>query len=371
MVYGIIGGMLLLIDQFIKFFVTKNVELNVGIKTLIPGFLQITNIRNYGVAFGLFSNASWLRWILLILLLVFTAAIVFAFIKGYFRTGFMKVSAMLFLTGVLSNGIDRALFGYIPDMFEFVFVNFAIFNLADVLGVVGGILFAVAILTGGLSTEADLSDDDEDEEDEDDEEEVRRPIRRRVKEDADTDVRRAPAPSRASSAAAQSRRTIDETTVPVPNRKAPAQTRRMPSREELSSYNDATVHTVSRTAAPAAARTAAPTATRTAAPTTARTATPTAARTATPTTARTATPTAARTAAHATTPTAARTTATPTAERTAAAPTAEQAAAVTGAHMAHVPTEEAKSAAPAVSPKTESAAPAEEFDLDSILAEFK
>ena len=158
MVYGIIALLALLVDQFLKFWTVSNVALNTGIRPLIPGFLHITYIKNFGAVFGVMSGFGALRWILLILLIAFTALMVFAFLKGYFRTGFIKLSGALLLAGLLGNGIDRAIYGYVPDIFEFEFVKFAIFNLADVLVLVGGILFAVAILTGGLRR-ADEYDD--------------------------------------------------------------------------------------------------------------------------------------------------------------------------------------------------------------------
>ena len=117
MIYGIIGLLLLLIDQFLKFWTVSNVALNTGIQPLIPGFLHITYIKNFGALFGVLSGFGALRWILLLLLIVFTALMVFAFIKGYFRTGFMKLSAALLLAGLLGNGIDRAIYGYVPDIF--------------------------------------------------------------------------------------------------------------------------------------------------------------------------------------------------------------------------------------------------------------
>ena len=112
MVYGIIALLALLVDQFLKFWTVSNVALNTGIRPLIPGFLHITYIKNFGAAFGVMSSFGALRWILLILLIAFTALMVFAFIKGYFRTGLTKVSGALLLAGLLGNGIDL---GYIPN----------------------------------------------------------------------------------------------------------------------------------------------------------------------------------------------------------------------------------------------------------------
>lgn len=298
MVYGIIALLALLVDQFLKFWTVSNVALNTGIRPLIPGVLHITYIKNFGAVFGIMSGFGALRWILLILLLAFTALMVFAFIKGYFRTGFVKVSGVLLLAGLLGNGIDRAIYGYVPDIFEFEFMNFAIFNLADVLVLVGGILFVVAILTGGLRR-ADEFDDYEEEE------APVRPARRREYDDEpvarraprtaeETPVRRtAPRPAAPATAAPSARgtaapsparqraagngvpgtpphtkRVIDENSVPVPVRPAarpaaPVQRSAEPvhrtatapsapvTRADLAAQNEATVRTVARPAASA------------------------------------------------------------------------------------------------------------------------
>lgn len=301
MVYGIIALLALLVDQFLKFWTVSNVALNTGIRPLIPGFLHITYIKNFGAVFGVMSGFGALRWILLILLIAFTALMVFAFLKGYFRTGFIKLSGALLLAGLLGNGIDRAIYGYVPDIFEFEFVKFAIFNLADVLVLVGGILFVAAILTGGLRR-ADEYDDYE--------EAPARASRRRAYDEEpaprraprtaaeEVPVRRtaprasAPSPARQRAAgngvpAAQPRakRVIDENSVPVPVRPAArpaaavqraAETQRTAapqraaepvrraaaapsaavSRADLAAQNEATVRTVARPAA--SARPAAP-----------------------------------------------------------------------------------------------------------------
>ena len=146
MVYGIIALLALLVDQFLKFWTVSNVALNTGIRPLIPGFLHITYIKNFGAAFGVMSSFGALRWILLILLIAFTALMVFAFIKGYFRTGLTKVSGALLLAGLLGNGIDRALYGYVVDMFELEFMHFAVFNIADIAINVCCILFVLLML---------------------------------------------------------------------------------------------------------------------------------------------------------------------------------------------------------------------------------
>ena len=343
MVYGIIALLALLVDQFLKFWTVSNVALNTGIRPLIPGFLHITYIKNFGAAFGVMSSFGALRWILLILLIAFTALMVFAFIKGYFRTGLTKVSGALLLAGLLGNGIDRAIYGYVPDIFELELFKFPIFNLADVLVLIGGILFAVAILTGGLRR-ADEFDDYEEEE------APARPARRRAPRTAEeAPVRRtAPRPAAPTTAAPSARgtaapsparqraagngipatpphtkRVIDENSIPVPVRPA---ARPAAAAQRTAETTRTAAEPVRRTAAPAAPVTRADLAAQNEA--TVRTV---------------ARPAAARPAA-------------PKAAPTAAAP---------------APVRETPKAAPAPVKEAPKAASAEEFDLDSILAEFK
>ncbi len=49
----------------------------------------------------------------------------------------------LVLAGAVGNLIDRALQGYVVDMFNVLFMDFAIFNVADICVVVGGIAACV------------------------------------------------------------------------------------------------------------------------------------------------------------------------------------------------------------------------------------
>ena len=117
MIYAIVGLLFLLADQFLKFWTVAHVELNAypGIE-LIPGVLNLTYIKNTGIAFGLFGDKPMLRWILLALLAAFTVFIVASMATRYLRTGFARWTGVLLLTGLLGNGVDRAVYGYVVDM---------------------------------------------------------------------------------------------------------------------------------------------------------------------------------------------------------------------------------------------------------------
>ena len=66
--------------------------------------------------------------------------------KGFFRHPLGKLALSLLLAGAVGNLIDRALRGYVVDMFNFLFMRFAVFNVADICVVVGGIGAAVYYL---------------------------------------------------------------------------------------------------------------------------------------------------------------------------------------------------------------------------------
>ena len=56
-------------------------------------------------------------------------------------------SLTLIISGALGNFIDRIRQGYVVDMFQLDFINFPIFNVADILLSVGFVVLFIAILT--------------------------------------------------------------------------------------------------------------------------------------------------------------------------------------------------------------------------------
>ena len=57
-----------------------------------------------------------------------------------------KLPLLFVAAGGLGNLIDRFLYGFVVDMFDFRLINFAIFNIADVFITVGGVWFLITYL---------------------------------------------------------------------------------------------------------------------------------------------------------------------------------------------------------------------------------
>ena len=67
-------------------------------------------------------------------------------LKKVFTHPFGVASLSVVLAGAVGNLIDRAFFGYVTDMFNFLFMRFAVFNVADICVVCGGIAFCIYFL---------------------------------------------------------------------------------------------------------------------------------------------------------------------------------------------------------------------------------
>lgn len=158
MLYALIAVLLLIADQWLKYWVTVNIVLGTGELPLISGFVALVNVHNTGAAFSLFENVDVMRWIFVGLAVLITVLLIVLMAKGVLRGRFARWCSALAIAGALGNGIDRVLYGYVVDMFRFEFVNFAVFNVADIVLVVACLLFIIYILVG--SSESGGEDDE-------------------------------------------------------------------------------------------------------------------------------------------------------------------------------------------------------------------
>ena len=175
MLYAIIAAIILIGDQWLKYWVTVNITLSTGEATLIPGVVKLVNIHNSGAAFGFLSDAAYARWLFLGIAALFIIVIVVVLAKHLFKSRFANWCAVMALAGAVGNCIDRALYGYVVDMFKVEFMDFAVFNVADVFLVVACLAFVIYLIVDLFRGK---DDDGEDDDDEDDDEKPRRAGRR-------------------------------------------------------------------------------------------------------------------------------------------------------------------------------------------------
>ncbi len=112
----------LLLDQLSKFYV-KNILLEPV--QIFAGLFEIAFVKNTGIAFSLFSDSALVLTI--INSIIVFSIMIWSFIKHKFSPGLAFIIA-----GGLGNLLDRYMHGYVVDFINPLFVNFAVFNIADI-----------------------------------------------------------------------------------------------------------------------------------------------------------------------------------------------------------------------------------------------
>ena len=128
-------------DQLLKSWVASSIVLG-GSKQLIPGIIELTNLRNSGAAWSIFEGQQTFFTIITII----TIIVIGYFIWQYRKNVPMLIGLSLIMAGTIGNFIDRLRQGYVVDMFETTFINFPIFNIADMCLTIGVIWLIICIL---------------------------------------------------------------------------------------------------------------------------------------------------------------------------------------------------------------------------------
>lgn len=142
MPYAIFTLILVGLDQLVKYLVMQNIPLG-GHVPFLPHLVELTYVQNTGAAFSMLSDHTWP---LTLVSLIMSVVLAVAIWKNFFRHPIGKGALTLLLAGALGNLIDRAFRHFVVDMFNVLFLNFAVFNVADICVVVGGVMAAVYYL---------------------------------------------------------------------------------------------------------------------------------------------------------------------------------------------------------------------------------
>ena len=141
----IFAALVVLLDQFFKRWIVLTLYSG-GETIVIPGILSLIYVENTGAAFSILADQ---RWLLAGIALV--AAVILVFILLRYTEGFWGTLGLAaVLGGTVGNLTDRVIFGYVVDMFRTLFVNFAIFNIADIFITLGFITFSIHFISASI-----------------------------------------------------------------------------------------------------------------------------------------------------------------------------------------------------------------------------
>jgi signal peptidase II len=134
---------LLAADQLTKAIVAQKIPF-LNSRSIIPGFFNLTHIRNRGAIFGFFSQSGsqFLYVILTLASLAALAFVAFYFFKTPPSQRLMLISLSLILAGALGNMIDRIFRGYVIDFMDFHVKkwHWPSFNIADASITIGALI---------------------------------------------------------------------------------------------------------------------------------------------------------------------------------------------------------------------------------------
>lgn len=142
----LISALLIGIDQITKTIVLNKRETINGYIPVIKNFIGITYHENQGAAWGIFSGKKWL-----LIIITFVAFGMFGYMMKYFdlkKYPLYSVALTLLISGTIGNFIDRIFRTGVIDFIKTLFVDFPIFNFADMCLTCGVACIIIDMLFG-------------------------------------------------------------------------------------------------------------------------------------------------------------------------------------------------------------------------------
>lgn len=130
------------LDQLVKYWAATTVRA-AGALPLIDGVFEFVYTENRGAAFSILQGQ---RWFFIVSTLVMIGLMIWLLLRRHMRNRWGRLGVLFVIGGALGNYVDRLRLGYVIDMFYFKLINFAVFNVADVFIVGGGIMCIIYFL---------------------------------------------------------------------------------------------------------------------------------------------------------------------------------------------------------------------------------
>lgn len=140
---------MVIIDQATKGWAASSLQLGKPGANL--GLFEFELVRNTGAAFGMGQGAGFI----FIGIAAVVCIVVVAWLAQNRKHGMLEVIALsLLVAGGVGNCIGRLTDGYVVDFIKLTFIDFPVFNVADICVTCGVVLFIIALVTMSLSSEA-------------------------------------------------------------------------------------------------------------------------------------------------------------------------------------------------------------------------
>ena len=132
---------IILIDQFTKYIMFYNYKFFVNKDFIL---FRLDFVKNYGAAFNILSGS---RIFLSIISIVFSILLIYIILKKNNLNSLDLYSYTFILGGTVGNGMDRILRGFVIDIINLNFINFPVFNIADISINIGFVFLIYSFFT--------------------------------------------------------------------------------------------------------------------------------------------------------------------------------------------------------------------------------
>ncbi len=130
------------LDQLAKLLVMINIG-PLDCIHIIPGLFDFVYVKNTGAAFSILADNTALLGIISVL---FCAGVLVYWVWKKPQNRILQLALTLLFAGALGNAIDRIFRGFVVDFISAAFIDFPVFNIADIAITAGAVILIIYFL---------------------------------------------------------------------------------------------------------------------------------------------------------------------------------------------------------------------------------
>ncbi len=139
--FAVCSFLLMVLDRVVKIATLEHFEVNGG-EDIDFGLFTFTFVKNQGAAFGVGQGQQPF----FILMAVFICCLIVWMVFSGEPTALQLLACILVVPGAVGNAVDRFEYNYVIDMINVNFIDFPVFNVADICITVGVVLLVLAVV---------------------------------------------------------------------------------------------------------------------------------------------------------------------------------------------------------------------------------
>lgn len=143
-VFAIVAVLWMIFDQVSKAMISSSMSFGESSSDIVPGVFHLTLTSNTGGAWSILSDATWV--LTLFSILVCLVILLFVVLRGQYLNFAEVIGLGLVCGGGMGNCIDRIASGAVTDFINLSFMNYPVFNIADIGVVCGVVIFLIGYI---------------------------------------------------------------------------------------------------------------------------------------------------------------------------------------------------------------------------------